>query len=117
MVLRSIKKSQQSFKVKTSVFLNKIEVLLFQSPSGSIKLTNDDINLLFRGIESESIEGLMQLCGNKATLGGLKKSSFYAVELIYRCLTETKNKEDYIKIFSESDSEEFKSMRLATHIM
>lgn len=105
LVLRSIKKSQQSIKVKTSVFLKKIEELIFPKEGATPKLTIDDINLLFRGIENEEVEGLMQLCGNKGMLGDLKKSSFYAVELLYRCLTQPKNKDEYVKTLTESDSE------------
>lgn len=85
------------------MFLKKIEVLLF-TPGQTIKLTPDEINMLIRGIDEESIDGLIQLCGQKGTFGGLKKSSFYALELVHRCLTETKNKSDYMKIFSELDS-------------
>lgn len=100
LILRSIKKSQKNLKVKTSVFLKKIEELLFPNGNASAKLAFEDINLLFRGVESEEIEGLMQLCGNKGTLGGLKKSSFYAIELVYRCLIEPKNKDEYVKVLT-----------------
>lgn len=55
LVLRSIKKSQQSMKVKTSVFLKKIEELMFPQGGATPKLVPDDINVLFRGIEGEEV--------------------------------------------------------------
>lgn len=49
-ILRSIKKGQSNFKVKTSVFLKKFEDLLFPPQGQSPSLNAEEAALLLKGI-------------------------------------------------------------------
>lgn len=39
------------------------------------------------------MQGLYSFAGNKAAIGGLKKSAYYALEIIYKAMITGKNKE------------------------
>jgi hypothetical protein len=58
----------------------------------------------------------LSICGNKGTFGGLKKSSYYALELVYKLISKGKNKDVFLDTFKDFDREDFKEMKLATHI-
>jgi hypothetical protein len=60
--------------------------------------------------------GLLTICGNSGTFGGLKKSSYYALELVFKLITKGKNKDVFMDAFKDLDREDFKEMKLATHI-
>jgi len=58
----------------------------------------------------------LAICGNSGTFGGLKKSSYYALELVYKLMTKGKNKDAFLEVFKDLDREDFKEMKLATHV-
>lgn len=100
-VFTSIFESQKSYRVQTSVHLKKIDQYLFDKTAP--KLGNDDIEIMYLGIPDKKIMGLYGLAGVAGTVSGLKKSAYYALQLIYKTITNGKNREACMKYFSESD--------------
>lgn len=43
------------------------------------------------------------MAGNRGTLGGLKKSAFYALQILYKAMINGNNKDAIAKHFSQSD--------------
>ncbi len=80
-ILVQIQKSQKKIVVKITVFLKKLEEILFKKKE---KLDAGTIRLLLVGGDKD-LNGLMQICGVKSKFkGSLKNSSFQCVKLLLR---------------------------------
>ncbi|EAR91380.2 hypothetical protein TTHERM_00592660 (macronuclear) [Tetrahymena thermophila SB210] len=113
-ILLQIHKSQKKLRVKITVFLKKLEEVLFKKRE---KLDGSAIRLLLIGGEKD-LFGLLQICGIRSKFkGSLKNSSYYCIKLLYRLFTEHSQKKDILQIFYDFDEDEFLTMRLASHIM
>jgi hypothetical protein len=76
-ILADIHNNLQSLIAKVSVHLKKIEEFFF-SPKTPV-VTQEEAEMLLLGIAEERMVGLLAICGNSGTFGGLKKSSYYAL--------------------------------------
>lgn len=113
-ILHQIKQTQKQINRKVSVIITKMEAFVFKSP---FKLNEDQQSRLLIGSEDSDNKGLLYICGLKHRLQNtFKKSAFAALQLLFRILSEGKQKENFLKIFCDLDEEEFKQLRLANHI-
>jgi hypothetical protein len=71
--------------VKTSVFLKKLDELLFKKRE---KLDAKTMRMLLVGPDNE-VMGLLSICGIKSKFkGSLKNSSFYCLSIVVRLFSE-----------------------------
>ncbi len=100
--------------VKISKKLKPLEDYLFtKNPP---KLEDKDIKLLLIGDEEEKLHGLLYFCSIRSG-NTLKKSSYYAIKLLFRLFDEFHQKREVLNIFTNFDDEEYLQMRLSVHIM
>lgn len=76
-ILTDIHNNLQSLIAKVSVHLKKMEEY-FLSPKTPV-VSQEEAEMLLLGIAEERMLGLLAICGNSGTFGGLKKSSYYAL--------------------------------------
>lgn len=99
--------------MKTSVFLKKIDEIVFKKRE---KLDGATMRMLLIGVDADVV-GLLQLCGVRSKFkGSLKNSSFYCLSLVVRLFTEHPQRKDLLQIFYDFDEEEFLAMKLSEHI-
>lgn len=87
--LEKIKDQLGSLRSKVSRILKELEQFIFEE--GSF-LSDSTIEILLFGITDRQIKGLLELCGISSKFGGnLKNSSFTAINLFWKLITESSN--------------------------
>jgi len=114
-ILRQIKSTQKQINRKVSVILSKIEDFIFKTTA---KLTESQVQSLMSGNDESEYKGLLFLCGLKNRIRqGMKKSALTAVKLTLKLLEESRQKDLFLSVFCDLDDEEFKTLKLANHIL
>ncbi|KRX09362.1 hypothetical protein PPERSA_04668 [Pseudocohnilembus persalinus] len=100
-------------RVHTSVHLKKLDDAIFNQ---NIKITQEqDVYDLLLGNEAEGEMGLLQICGQR--IKEKKKSSYYAIRILYQLLANSNSKTLFIDVFKDLEEDDYKLIKLDYHLL